>query len=287
MLDLVFSAMEVSLFTNLKIGHDINSLIEDDFGIILEYIDKGKLRDAVALLEDVYRHQEEQLGRLNATNAFVRHASNSVATLRRESSKVKPDLASEEWFMGVKKTASGFGTVALPMVAAVGLPIAAVPAGLIGAAIVAMGYALTDSYRGAEQNTREVLLALSALDQVLYKTEEALSDHERTLVILKEDVHSVMTSVNRSQSRFRAVLHAKLVGSQEYSLLRKGVDRVVRDSAALNKRYIDAMNGLYAKIQARGAHGNTGMQPGTDQYILLTSDGQQKPRSQQSLPAPP
>lgn len=89
---------ELVVFTNLKIGYDMNMYLEDNLGMLLEYAEQGKLSQAIEALETMRDHQAAQLDRLNVTNSFVRRTNDAVGNLRRESASVKPDLSSEEWY---------------------------------------------------------------------------------------------------------------------------------------------------------------------------------------------
>jgi hypothetical protein len=153
----------------------------------------------------------------------------------------------------IKKMASkgSIAFLALPALAAFSIPVASIPVGVAGAAVALLGYNWQSAYEKSEQDTRLVIKELIGLDEILRHTEEGLSNHERVLSLLMEEVGNVLRHVNQSQARFGYIQVRRSYSTREIGFLTNGVASTKSAVNTLKQRYESSMAVLFKRILAR------------------------------------
>lgn len=231
--DLMLVQTSLSIYVNLRTGGDLNRQLAIYLGRLLDYIDSGNLRECLIVLEKVKNEQRAHLEALRIANAFLRSTNDAVDKIRRESSRLQPEFATLEFDAWLKKTAatvvatgSALGAPATALLASTA-GVAVLPAATLGIAVAAVGYHWKNSYAAAEKDAKALVLTLSDMDKILHRTEEALSENEKLLVLLMEDIGGVLKAVNRSEKRFELVKSGRIFTSQEVDLLKGGINMVI------------------------------------------------------------
>lgn len=244
--ELMLTQTNLGIYVNLRAGGNMNAYLAANLGKLLEYIDAGNLRECLLILEAIYRQQKEHFEALHAANQFLRTTNDAIDRIRRENTRLQPEFATLEFDAWLKRMASTIGTagsvVGVPAVALLGgtAGVAMAPTAAVTIAIAALGYHWSNAYGKAEGEAKSVMRTLSEIDKTLHATEETLTNHENTLVLLMADVESVLRTVNRSETRFRLVREGRIFTTQEVSLLRTGVNRIIDAVDGLADRYSQA-----------------------------------------------
>jgi hypothetical protein len=249
--EVFFSQVEINIFSNLKAGYDMNQFFMEHIDIISHHVSSGDLVSCVSILNELYRQQLAQLANLHKANRYVHDTNEAITQIRIESTRLQPELESEEMDFWIKKMASkgSMAALSLPMLAAFSVPVAAVaPIGIAGAAIALIGYNWKDAYEKAEKDTRAIIQDIIRLDDILRQTEEGLSNHERVLTMLMENVGDVLRAVNQTQSRFAHVQLGRSFSPREIDFLLTGASRTKDSVRTLNSRYENAMGVLFKRI---------------------------------------
>lgn len=252
--EMFFSQMETNIYSNLKAGYDMNQFFVENMDIMLHHIKEGNLVSCISILNELYSQQLAQLSNLKKANQFVRKTNDAISQVRSESTRLQPALESEELELWVKKMASkgSMAFAALPAVAMFSIPLTAmVPVAALGAGIAAIGYNFQGAYNQAEKETREIIMELGKLDDVLKQTEEGLSNHEKVLSMLMDEVGDVIRNVNQSQARFQYIQVRRAFSPREIEFLNTGVSNTKSSVKTLTKRYQDAMTTLFNRILSR------------------------------------
>lgn len=251
--EIFFAQMELSVYSNLKAGYDMNHFFMEHLDIISTHIQNGDLISCVSILSELYRQQTTQLSNLQKANKYVHDTNDAITQIRIESTRLQPELESEEMDFWIKKMASkgSMAAISIPVLAAFSIPaLAAAPIGAAGAAVALIGYNWKDAYEKAEKDTRSVIQEIIRLDDILRQTEDGLSNHEKVLTMLMEDVGAVLRAVNQSQSRFGHIQLRRAFSSREMAFLTSGVERTKDAVKTLNSRYESAMATLFKRILA-------------------------------------
>jgi hypothetical protein len=241
--DLMLVQTSLSVYVNLRVGGQMNSQLAAYLGRLLDYIDSGNLRECLIVLDKVRTEQKNHLEALRLANAFLRSTNDAVDKIRRESTRLQPEFATLEFDAWLKKTATtvvaaGSALSAPAAVALVGTAgVTLLPATTLGVAVAAVGYHWSRGYASAQREAKALVATLADMDKVLHRTEEALSENEKLLVLLMEDVAGVLKAVNRSERRFEVVKSGRIFTAQEVDLLKTGITAVIEAVEELADSY--------------------------------------------------
>lgn len=249
--EMFFTQLEAQIYVNLKAGYDMNQFFLEHMSIMIDHIKDGNLVSCLTILTELHRQQLDQLSKLKQANTFVHHTNDAIAQIRAESTRLQPSLESEEFDSWLKKMAGkgSLAMAALPALGALGIPmIMTLPATGIGAAIALTGYYWTGYYEKAEKEARDIITELGKLDHVLVKVENSLSNHEKALSILMEEVASVLRNINHTEARFSYIQVRRSFSQREIDILSTGVNRLKGSVEVLTGRYQQSMNEIFNRI---------------------------------------
>lgn len=250
--ELFFSQLEITLYSNLKLGYQLNRFFLENLHLLHEHIERGQLLPCVAILTDIHRQELSQFGALSKANDFVRATNDAVERIRNESGRIQPELQSEEMMFWIKQTASTvgmYGSSLLPVMAIVALPaLTLVPATAIAGGVALLGYNWKQSFASAEVETRDLMQEILHLNEILESTETRLTNYEKMLGTLLGDIWNVIRYTNQSSHRMQFIKVRRTLLTREQSMLRDGVVRVEKAIEQLEKRYERALETLFQRI---------------------------------------
>jgi len=260
----LFSQLEINIYANLRVGRQTTEVIGNHLTTLLTLVDDGKLQDCVQFYDALRTHQLLQMNRLKEANNHVKAVNDKVSELRLENTRLQPHFTSEQFISFIGKWASraGMVTASAPLISMLALPAAATaPAMAVGVAVAAIGYRWQALYENAEGDAKQIVEKLIGLDVVLQKVESGLSSHEVTLANLFKAVELVVTSIERSDRRFKAVMLGRVYTDEEVTQLKNSVNRVLESVSNARERYGTAENALYMRIKERYQAGSAATTP--------------------------
>lgn len=260
----LFSQLEINIYANLRVGRQTTEVITNHLTTLLTLVDDGKLQDCVQFYDALRTHQLLQMNRLKEANNHVKAVNDKVSELRLENTRLQPHFTSEQFISFIGKWASraGMVTASAPLISMLALPAAATaPAMAVGVAVAAIGYRWQALYENAEGDAKQIVEKLIGLDMVLQKVESGLSSHEVTLANLFKAVELVVTSIERSDRRFKAVMLGRVYTDEEVTQLKNSVNRVLESVSNARERYGTAENALYMRIKERYQSGSMATTP--------------------------
>lgn len=287
--EVFFTQLETSIYVNLKAGYEMNQFFVENMDIMLQHIRDGNLVSCLTILTELHRQQLGQLGKLKESNTFVRHTNDAIAQIRQESTRLQPSLESEEMEAWIKKMA-GKGSMALAALPSMALlaPVAiTAPVSLVGGAIALTGYYWSGYYEKVESEARGIITELSKLDNVLIKVENSLSNHEKVLIMLMEEIGSVLRNINHTESRFNYIQVRRSFSPREVEILTVGVNRLKDSVKLLTARYQESMNSLFSRIISSASsslNNNTPRQLPSEPVPILPPQVQQPVENPPQIP---
>lgn len=259
--EMYFSHMEMSLYTSMRVGMEMNRFFAEHMDILYHYVNQGKLVEYVSVLHEIHRAEMSSLAKLSQAHHLVRATNDAARKIRHESQRLKAPLESEQMLAWAKKLASnaGIGTGLLPILAAPLIPLpglAVLPATVVSVAVVAIGYNMADRYGKDEAQANIAIIVNQGLDKTMAAIENYISTRERTVNVIMQDVEMAMNSVNKSIGMFHRI-NMRLPsgpdskatdGSAELRMIGAGIGRSKESIERLSRRYQSAMDSLFHNI---------------------------------------